>query len=76
MATSTSGIRIFLQTVPAAAAHGTRARPLNLKPWFALSPPRGTDGRPLRCLRGSVLCTGDVSLLSSAAEDGQGGTPR
>ena len=66
--TTASGVRIYLQTVPAAATN-PKARPVHLRPLFALPPPRAADSKPLRCMRGSVLCAGEVTLLASGVDD-------
>ena len=69
---TSSGVRIYVQTVKAAATN-PQARPVDIRPLCALPPPPASDGKRLTCMRGSVLTAGGVTLLASGVEDAQQG---
>jgi len=68
---SASGVRVAVSVVPG-TADGRRPRPAELRPLFAVAPPRASDDRPLRCSRGAELCAADAMLVASSVEDAQG----
>lgn len=54
-------------------SHARSFSPMQIKPLFAVSPPRTSDGRMwLRCQRGGVLNAADIALLASALDGGAG----
>ena len=65
VATSASGVRIFLRTTPLHGSDLAKLRPDDLRPLFTLAPPHAASRR---CSRGSVLNSADVLLLASADE--------
>lgn len=65
---SASGVRVVVRVSPN-TADGRRAPPSEIRPLFAVAPPRASDGRPLRCSRGAALCAADSLLVASSVED-------
>ena len=70
IAISASGVRVALRVCPN-TADGRRAPPAELRPLFAVAPPRATDGRPLHVARGAALSASDCLFVASSMEDAQ-----